>query len=209
MSVPIVLDIETIARPASQGELEHWRKRWTPPANYKDPVKIDAKRKEDEEKWLYKRQFTAAGARMISCAVCVVEEEIAHAEAVSSDDICDICSWLRDYLGEFHDYKLITYKGRTFDLPIVARSLADANVRLKKPVGKWGVVDLYEYPFYRTGGLKQWCKVFGIEFDDSIDGSNIAELYEAKRWEEIRGYNLEDVHITGELYYKLTALYEL
>ncbi len=206
------MDIETIPRPASQQELQNWRVKWKPPANYKDPEKIEAKKFEDEAKWLDKRQFNPSGAKMISIAACSVESDgsILNHNVSSGDDITKLTTWFRDYLAEFHDYKLITYNGRSFDLPIIARSLADSGVRLKRPVGKWGVVDLYEYPFYRTpGGLKYWCKVFGIEFDDSIDGSNVRELHEQGNWDEIERYNLDDVRITGELYYKLTALYEL
>jgi predicted PolB exonuclease-like 3'-5' exonuclease len=212
MTAAIVIDIETIPRPASQNELDAWRKKWKAPSNYKDPDKIAAKKDEDESKWLDKRKFNPSGAKMISIAACVVGKtgELLNHEVASGDDGTELSTWLREYLSGFADYKLVTYNGRSFDLPIIARTLADSGVRLKRPIGKWGVVDLYEYPFYRAaGGLKYWSGVFGIDFDDSVDGSNVLELYDAGNWAEIERYNLDDVRITAELYYKLTALYEL
>lgn len=214
--IPVVFDIETVAREVSEEEENAFIDNWTPPGNWKaaaeDVDKCVKKRKADFEKWKKDRQFEVGGARPISIAM----GEISHGNALTieceaSDDESKLAKFAGDFINNIGcPIKLIGFNNSQFDLPLLLSLLAKHGVSLEYKMGKWDSVDLLYFPLGRRGSLKAWCSAIGIEQKDpSMHGGKVKELYEAGEWDKIKEYNKDDVRITAELYLKLSGIFNL
>lgn len=227
MKADIVVDIETIANPATTQEIEAYMAtiptveqtmaEYKAPSNWKDPVKLEAHRTKAYEKAvaeyasasegaltavLDKRRFDIGGKRMISCALGVANRftnQVENIECKSGEDLNAICNFIVDYLDEYPEKRLIGFNHLGFDMPEIMKSAALCNSRpLRVPLGKWDFVDLSAFP-YKKNKLKDSCAAFGFPLHEA-DGSSVASFYEAGNWEKIEEYNKHDVLITGKLY---------
>lgn len=235
MKADIVVDIETVANPVTQKELEEYMKAiptveqamadWTAPSNYKDPAKIEAKRAEAYEKAVVKfqeatdstkaiqaiqdkRRFSIGGKRMVSCAFGVADPhsgEVENIEAKSGDDLVSICQFIAGYLNQFPEKRLVGFNHLKFDLPEIIKSFKLTGV---KPPGRpFGTWDVIDLS---RGRLNWGCglKELAVAFGLTIpetDGSAVAGMYERGEWNAIEEYNKHDVLITGKLYLASTA----
>lgn len=210
--VDVVIDIETLVLPPTAEEIEAFASNWKPPANIKDPERIEARRQEafanipkaiEDEK-----RFTLGGKRMICCALGTISRTgsgVTAIESYSGDDLGKITKGIVDYLDRFDSYRLIGWNHRSFDLPEICKAFRQTGVRPRSRPGKWDLVDLMQFPFERKG-LKATAQAFGLEVMD-VNGSDVQSLYDAGQWDKIREYNEHDVRITGEIYLAATALF--
>lgn len=127
----------------------------------------------------------------------------------------DLWSWLASYFGE-HPPVLVTFNGIAFDSYFLRIRSAVCGVEIP-----WGldtsrnryepVCDLYEYltGWGRHLGEKgsntllAFARRLGITHEtkeEGMDGSQVAGLVEAGRWDEIARYNLEDARVTMAIF---------
>jgi len=127
-----------------------------------------------------------------------------------------------DALSRFIDDQrpvLVTYNGRSFDLPVIAlRSLhhgvqlpwyyQDTNVRHR--YSEDGHIDLCDWladhGATRSGSLDALARLIGLPGKLGIDGSQIAGLYRAGQLEQIQNYCLADVVQTALLFLRFRLL---
>lgn len=210
--IPVVFDIETVAKEVSEEDEARFLDEWSAPGNWKDEDKIAAKRARDLKKWKKDRQFEVGGARPISVAF----GEIGHGSAITidceaGDDEAKLAAWAGEWLNSLDcPFKFIGFNSGQFDIPILLSLLAKHGVTLNYKLGKWDSVDLLYFPLGRRGSLKTWCSVLGIEqADPTMHGGKVSELYEAGEWDKIKTYNKDDVRITAELYIKLSKIFNI
>lgn len=207
MKADIVVDIETIVNPVTTLEVEKFMLEYSPPGNYKDPVKIEEHRKKAQENAVQSiiddKRFTIHGKKMISCALGVANSysgEVENVRSQACDDVGVICTFIRDYLNEYPEKRLIGWNHLGFDYPEIIKSFYLSKVGPPRTkIDKWDFIDLCDKPPYRKMKLKHTAAAFGIPVLD-VDGSSVAGLYEAGNWTKIREYNEYDVVLTGKLF---------
>lgn len=113
--------------------------------------------------------------------------------------------------------EVVTFNGRGFDLPFLVVRSAVNGIRPSKDfmsnrylsMQKFNAkhIDLQDQlTFYgsvqRKGSLHLWCRAFGIESPKSagVDGDDVKELFETKRYKDIARYNVRDIIATRDLY---------
>jgi hypothetical protein len=228
----IVIDIETIAHPVTQAEIDAAMADYDAgvvpakaPANWKDVTKIEAyvnerrdKQASDREKFQAElvnklskeKAFSIGGKTMISCALGTVDSLTRTIENVSSragDDLHGIVAFIVNYLNEAGQYRLIGFNLQSFDLPEVCKSYQITGQRPRYRPGKWDIIDLCKHPFNK-GKLKDIGKAFGFEIP-AMNGGDVAALYQQGDWEAIRKYNEHDVVLTAKLFLAAEAMYSL
>ncbi len=212
-SIDVVIDIETVAIPPTEAEIEEARASWKPKGNVKDPEKIEAQRQayfaDLEQSLIDERGLSLGGKRMICCAlgtISTTSNTVVDIESRASDDLSYITKWMCAYLDELNGaYNLIGWNHVSFDLPEIAKSFYRTKVKPQRKPTKWGVFDLCKHPFYRLS-LKQTAKDFGLEVMD-VRGSDVAKMYQDGEWARIKEYNEYDVKITGELYLAASTIF--
>jgi predicted PolB exonuclease-like 3'-5' exonuclease len=213
----VVFDLETVGREPTQEEENAFLDNWTPPSNWKaarnDEEKCAAKRKQDFDKWKKNFNFEVGKSKVISAAFA----EIKHDKTLGEVEVCCgkeeakvakfAAKWLNDLCSPI---KLVGYNSSSFDLPHLATLLANNGQALTHPLGKWDSVDLFFHPLGRKGSLNDWCAAFNIHPEDpDMNGSKVGELYQQGELEKIASYNADDVRMTGELFLKLSKVYQL
>jgi uncharacterized protein YprB with RNaseH-like and TPR domain len=112
--------------------------------------------------------------------------------------------------------EVVSFNGRSFDLPFLMIRSAVNGVRptvdlmtrryLDSSSGRIRHIDLLDQlSFYgavrRKGSLHLYCRAFGIKSPKAsgITGDEVAELFRAKKYQEIAEYNSWDLIATAEL----------
>lgn len=221
--VSVVIDLETVRLPLSEEAKAKFDKEYVDeykaPKNIKDPAKLEAHR----VSWEAEKadRYTAALAerdakdafklyrnRMISCALGVIGEgDVQDIQSWYGDDPAAILKGALSYLDDVGQFRFVGWNCQKFDLPILAKHMGEAGLRLPRRQGKWDVVDLCVHPFAYTE-LKECARAFGLTVPP-IDGADVARLYEDRQWEDISKYNESDVRLTGRLYLLASNLWEL
>lgn len=223
----------------TDSELQLWEAEGAPlvkTGNLKDEGKIRQKIETEKWKWMAEREELRQTlplrieeelaqqignrakdplhARMVSVSVATVFGDTIDNLKVMTDNEGSPVEFFVEYLKEVCSeyqlkYTLVGFNIKRFDLPIVARTLAASNLKLPQRLGKWDVIDLYEWPFGRgKGTLKSWCRSFGIELKHDGNGSQVAQLYAEKDFASLAAYNESDVEATANLFLHLRRLYE-
>lgn len=208
----VVIDIETIANPITQADIDRAMQEYSPPSNYKSAAAI-AKHKDKfktsiVEKLVKENQFSIGGKKMISCALGIVdhdESEVTDIQSWISDDLSVVTRGVAAYLDRFSDYRLVGWNHIGFDLPELAKSFAITGVRPRRKPSKWDLIDLCNHPFKRTS-LKDTARAFGLELLD-VKGDNVAQMWADGEYERIQQYNEHDVKITGQLYIAANSIF--
>lgn len=207
----LVVDIETLVEPVLASDVEKYMAEYEPPKNYKTPEAILRHREKTEkgaiDKLIEERRFSIGGKRMISAALGRADphEGVVEIESWAGDDLKAITKGIAGYLDKYKEYRLVGWNLKNFDLPEIVKSFHKTKTGPKYKPGKWDIIDLCTYPFYRTK-LKDTAKAFGIE-TIGMDGSQVEQLYQDGDWEKIRAYNEDDVRITGEVYLAASMLF--
>jgi uncharacterized protein YprB with RNaseH-like and TPR domain len=197
----IVLDIETVADVDSPA-LEAMASEIKAPGNYKDEKKIEAYIEQKRRDLIEKAALSPLTGRIVAIGLLQVEEGAApevymdHAEG-EAGIIIVANQWLEEH-GVGH---LVTFNGRSFDLPfLLARSIRhDLELSYKWPIGYSGRhIDVREL-LGKQGSLEAWA---GAIFDatPTCDGSAVQALYDAGDMDAIAEHCREDVQITAQLY---------
>lgn len=120
------------------------------------------------------------------------------------------CYW--DEVAEAHarGARLITFRGRGFDVPmLVLRSTVlgvAPRIDLSVPGSLAPHCDLHEVLGFdqarRPGfSLDYWCEVYSVSSPKgALKGDQVAGAYEAQRYTEIAAYALADARATGEVF---------
>lgn len=202
----LIVDCET----APRDECRKWVK---PAGNVKAADKVAASIEERCEKLA----VDINGARIVVLGywnpakgdpivvVCRTEDE-------ERDALADFWLAWMGIRGRNVNAQLAGFYARTFDLPLLIRrsqllGVTPEHVSLAR-YGRGDVLDLYdELTFhegsYRDGvvpcSLDVFCQQFGIEVEDTIDGSKVPALVAAGDLEPVRAHNLADLHRVGLL----------
>jgi predicted PolB exonuclease-like 3'-5' exonuclease len=172
------------------------------PANYKDPVKIAA---------------YVAAARAEQLDRCALDVDLCRIVAIGWWRECDRDVTLhvnleeRTMLNAFwnhaEDSHLVGFNCLGFDLPVLLRRSLYLGVetprvqidRFKHPK----VTDLMDELSYagklKARGLAFYCKRFGIDVPDGVQGAQIGALVAAGEWEQVKSHCLADVQRTAFL----------
>ena len=130
-----------------------------------------------------------------------------------------------DMLGDFAHFAdqyrphLVTYNGRSFDLPVIAMRCLRHGLPLKffyqdrdyrYRFSDAGHIDLYdflsEHGAARIGSLDSIARVMGLPGKVGVDGSQVEGLYNAGQLDMIKKYCLSDVTQTAFLFLRYRLL---
>lgn len=173
-----------------------------PPANYSKPETI--------AKWI-------AEKRAEQLERCSLDPDLCRVVAIGWQRECDklpvsLCGTaesenIRAFWNHAEDCHLIGYNCLGFDLPVLMRrslylgiKVPDIAIdRFKHPQ----VTDLMQLLSFsgalKFRGLNFYCKRFGIEVPDEIDGSQIAAAVAAGEWSKVERHVTSDVEKTARL----------
>jgi predicted PolB exonuclease-like 3'-5' exonuclease len=201
----IILDIETVAIDGAAALAEEP----TPPANYKDAAKIAAWIEERRQKQIDSAALYPWTARIIALGWAEAGEEIAHVETCESESseqrvLRELWSRVQDVHG--HATPIITFAGRTFDLPVLMcrsillgvphRPLNLDRYRSPHP----DLLQVLTFNGAIDGRTLRWyAKRFGLNTDDAFSGKEIATLYQDGNWDAIRKHCESDVLLTKQI----------
>lgn len=132
----------------------------------------------------------------------------------------DLWAWLDTFFGP-HPPVIVTFNGIAFDIFVLRMRSAVLGVDLPFSLDTpryrpEPICDLYEVltGWGRNtrergeGGLLAFARIFGLAHatkESGMDGSQVAGLVDAGRWEEIAAYNLEDARVTWQLFERLRS----
>lgn len=213
MSALIVLDIETLAKPVSEEakaeKLSELNKK------YKTPSVIE----EHLAEWTDKQKFKPEGAELLCVGLGTLPDDdelpLYNVGAMASDNPAEPLKWFVEYMNEHATlgHKIVGFNVKAFDLPILALALHRHGLRLKRPLGRYDIIDLCDnYSPFAHRSLKQLSKLFGLPGDHSKSGALVADMWECDMQtgsRNVEHYCKEDVVRTGELYRALNRMYAL
>lgn len=228
----VVLDVET--GHASREVVKRAQDRWNPPANIKDPEKIEERRKEAHET-IKERDALLDGAPVI-CVACRTESEgqafngmdqdaheISGVKAVPCGDERGMLVALRDWLDRVTgpETVLVGFNVKAFDLPKLRARFVHHRLRLPlvlfpRPYDeKQPVVDVMKlYLGYFTPengdkymiGLEAVIDALGLpQYKKRVNGAQIPELHKKGKHKEVLTYCALDVVATWSAYLLLTS----
>ncbi len=128
---------------------------------------------------------------------------------------------LRDFAAYADDKRphLVTYNGRSFDLPVLAMRCMRFGVALpfyfqdkdyRYRYSDYGHLDLFDaisdHGAARIGSLDAMARVVGLPGKVGVDGSQVEGLYNAGQLESIKNYCLSDVVQTTFLFLRYRLL---
>lgn len=206
-----ILDLETCGHP----DASQWVDPCKAPANYKDPLKIDAYIKEAEAE-----RATTFGLDPDTCRIVA----LGFHDVGYGDPTVYLCSnefEEREHLKMFwHSYdqhftRFVTFNGIRFDLPVLLmRSLyldVDHPEIVISPAWKTPHVDLWQ-KLSLDGARKDvhslafYARRLGIGTLDKVKGSDIPQLVAEGKWDEIEAHCLSDIGLTHALANRLKLL---
>jgi DNA polymerase elongation subunit (family B) len=225
----LVFDIETTALPLEGFDAVQQEYLFREAENLPDPAQRDARRQEIQ------RQFSLWPLTGQVVCIAMVNAESGRGKVLFQADDAEAardlpkaadfvpCADEAEVLTEFwevavHYDSIVTFNGRTFDVPFLYLRSALLNVPISRK--DWlgyrfqtePHCDLLEQlTFYNVSGrdgaarrfnLDFYCKAFGLQSPKShgVTGMDISRLVAEGRGLEIAQYCLGDVHATVELY---------
>lgn len=206
----MAFDIETVPMP---GCAQYLTDQIEAPVNYKDPAKIAAWIDEKRAK-----QIAEAGLDLDLCEIVAigiafqrgVEYAQTRADFFSETDMIR-GFWRFVQTTQRDGGALVGFNCLSFDLPILLRRSLYLGIPAPTlSVDKYrhdGVIDVaHELTF---GGRMTWrslafyCKRFGVPYDDSVDGSQIAQLVAEQQWDQVESHVREDTRATAALAHRV------
>jgi len=168
----------------------------------KDPIKIANKIKEKEEKWRDEAGLSPDFGKIISIAL--VNGKVEH--VFSGDNEKEI---LAETWGVLEMWREICgFNSKAFDLPWILRRSWYCNV---EPTNSYDLFPYRTVSHYdlrlilnhgnktASGKLSMFAKLkLGIDIEGT--GSEMQDMYDLGKWDEIRSHNLSDTRTTWELF---------
>lgn len=183
----VLLDIETRACPMLIEDQAYWAKRFEDiqaPANWKDPIKVEAYKTETIEKERRKMALDAKTGRVVVAGACLLDgdEPPVTLQATQVDEggertvLHHLGRQVLKLVGNEGGYIVAGWNIREFDLPFLAgRAVALGATlpwRLPKPRDYVRVLDGYEV---LGGTLGDWMRVCGLPPKD-VEGEAVLQL---------------------------------
>lgn len=226
MTPSVVLDIETVPTEAAMAAPYSEAER-TPPGNMSKPETIAKWRENDRVEWETARikQFSLSPrqGRILCLGMslpCSDGPIYAGHVAETEDKEASLLKTFWDVM-EHHNGRIVTFNGRTFDLPfLVLRSLHHgithklssdtlrlwfARYRVTPHCDVRGV--LSNWNDFSDGTLTDWCRFVGVPCTDGVSGADIYQLYRQGEYAAIAAKCKADVVATRQLYEKIAPLY--
>lgn len=226
----LYLDIETV--PSSTVTVEGLLVDVKSPGNLKDPVKIEAARKEKAQEMFEKAGLDALTGRILCIGYAIDGQEpvclYAHGEEREADvlqDFFDQVSHTEHYGGfsphvdlESGSYLVLkrTVVGFNicgFDLPFITRraSLLGVEIPSQFPTPftkKWDerILDLMLAWCGQDKyvSFERLCRAYGIKVKTDLAGHEVRDAYLRGEHDRIRSYNLEDLTALRELHCRMS-----
>lgn len=201
LSGTVVLDLETVAAPSCAD----WLDPVKAPSNYKDPLKIAAYCEEKRTEIIGK---------------AALEPDLCEIVALGIHDGGNLGAWTRDDASErdlimlawdaIQTRRIVGFNVLAFDLPVLIRRsqlLGILTHTLNLDRYRTPHCDLLERLSFNgritMRSLAFYCRRFGIPVDDTIQGSDIAQLVADSDWSAVKAHVLSDVEKTAALARKL------
>jgi len=201
----IVMDIETVANPAA---LTSCMPVFEGKANTKDPLKIAAQIREKEEKFISQAPLDP-NYGMIAC-ICLKNASVEHVFIGDEKKIIqDTWEVLKDWR------ELVTFNGKSFDQKFLIRRSWYHNIKptISYDSFPFRTVSHYDIRLILSGGdktakgkLATYAKL-KLGVDMSASGSEVQEMWDDGKIDEIAAHCLEDVQITWDLFMSLQGFY--
>lgn len=219
----LVFDIETMANPG----MEEFLETPTPAKNIKDPEKIAkdiAKKKASQRAKMALSPLTGRIACICVCALSGNDLETGKVDAlgnVSRENTvtaeAELIKWFFDTLENTDNYRLVTFNGKTFDVPFLWKRACMLGIELPPRVLPLGFyTNRYNHDTH-CDLCQIWADgwttsdmnslelvagtVLGVKPKCNIDRANVAELMETPEGRtSIFNHCLEDVKLTASLY---------
>lgn len=208
----LVFDCETAPMP---GCAQYLTDSIEAPSNYKDPAKIAAWVEEKRAK-----QIADAGLDLDLCEIVAIGigfPAVTYAQTRATTSEEDMLRGLWRFVKNTQDQggSLVGFNCLSFDLPVLLRRSLYLGIPTPTiAIDKYrhdGVIDVaHELTF---GGRMTWrslafyCRRFGIPHDDSVDGSQIAQLVVEGQWDAIERHVRADVTATAALAARIGLIY--
>lgn len=204
----VVLDIETAPDEEAIRRKIASPPEFTAPANYKDPVKINAYVLEKSQCWEAEVREKAGLSPTTGRVVAVGWGHGTEAEAVSHDGeaaILRVAGAALDTAGT-----LVTFNGESFDVPFLRARMLRYGMEIPRvltPSPRYGAaahhVDLRSWltgwSQFASGTLEDWCHTIVpgyVAHKGGMSGKDVAAYVAAGRWDEIAAYCKSDVQAT-------------
>lgn len=201
----LIFDIETLAIPVPDSTKAEWRKEIA-----EEYVKEDTILKKLEAK-IERAKYDFDGCRPIALSACLI---LGGGEKVFSsivhEDSTEVAKHFHALCQDYAPVKLVGYNIKGFDLPILYRWMALADLKFRTKIGRYDIIDLMDHVsgFGKKVSLDRACTAYGIKCSE-YDGSFVDPWYRAKDWHRIEAYCVADVQCTLELYEALTRFQNL
>lgn len=212
----IVIDIETI--PSQEKWVQDYvRENLSPPANYKDPEKIEKWKEENLEKQLDKCGLDGAFNHIVCIGYAINDEpaKVLHIEnhkheAAMIDNFFQITGKLTGVptvIGhnvKGFDMLIIKQRAMIHQVPLCTTLPFYAKRYDDNPFDtmlRWN--DNKPNDFVK---LDKLCRAFGLPSKDGIDGSMVYSLWKAKNFRDLVEYCRDDVEITRNLGRRMRGL---
>jgi len=201
----LVFDIETIALPVPDKTIAEWRAEIA-----EEFVKPDTIEKKLQAK-IEKAKYDFDGCRPIALSACLLtsDGQKIFSSCVNEDSL-EVAKHFHALCQDYAPVKLIGYNIKSFDLPILYRQMALANLKFRTKLGRYDIIDLIDHVvgFGKKISLDRACTAYGIKTSE-YDGSFVDPWYRAKDWHRIEAYCVADVQATLELYEAITRFVTL
>jgi hypothetical protein len=213
----IVTDIETI--PSQIAAIrESVAKDITPPANWKDPEKIEAYIAREKEKQIAKLGLNGYSAHIICIGAKIDDSPAVTFHSESFEDERKIIIEYFDYISKNCGAYAHTWIGHNisgFDFKILRQRCMVHQIKwpvmFEKPFNdKWSEA-VYDTMTRWTGDQREYisldklCLAFGIESPKSeMSGEDVYKYWQAGRIKEIAEYCKKDVEATYAVYRNMT-----
>jgi hypothetical protein len=209
MRDPIIFDVEAIAIDDAGNYLEAVEA----PANYKDPIKIDAYKAEKQQELLSRCALDPDLARIVALGTeqaGVEQVQILSTTAEEADALNGFWNRIRPYPFP----RLIGYNVLGYDLLLMMRRSLYLGVKVPPlQVGKYRHPDVDDLMVMLSfdGALKYrgmgfYCKRFGIDVPDEHSGKDIAALMAEGNTAAVVGHCLADLRKTRQLAERMGVL---
>lgn len=166
----------------------------------------------------YAHRVVVVGCLWLDASYRLRRLGVVGEDAADPADECEILKDFSAFMGK-HRPVLVTYNGRTFDLPVLAlRSLhcgvampwyyRDRSVRYR--YSEEGHIDLCDWladhGAARSSSLDALARLIGLPGKVGVDGSQIEGMFKAGLIERIQDYCLSDVAQTALLFLRFRLL---
>lgn len=215
----IFVDIETIPGPTPP-DLEDIQA----PANYKDPAKIKAYKESKIQEAHRTQAFDSMRGEIVAIGFAVEgpggklhrEPQVLIRDPALFEDEADLMEVFEEQIESYKPATWIGHNVKTFDLQWLWRKAVKYDlVRLAKMIPREryskqaiDTLELWAGPDYRDKTkLDDIASFLGINGKTpGMDGSQVYDLYQEKRYQEIADYCRQDVWLTKQVYEVISAM---